>query len=286
LQVLESRAVATEVVKQYPLGLRVLPIRIGAKSLDDVAVVSEPLADTIHLAFKDGIVIASAGAARVRAPFDSLITIGGIAFRVKADPHVDNPVLVTTSLVNAANNLAGALSSRQRKATDVIDVMYVSEDPYQAQQIVNAAVGVFRDVNAQTAQAESRRRREFLGEQVAHSDSLLREAAEQLSAFRSAEHLYGGPEQVTAQQAQLLAQEEKRQDMAADRDVLNKLLATIQQSHDSTRGKALRAIASSPSVAANPIISGLYQQLMDFELIRDSLTADESRCAAREPHDP
>src|SRR5664279_1805659 len=42
LQVLDSRAVATEVVKQYPLGLRVLPLRIGAKSLDDVAIVSEP----------------------------------------------------------------------------------------------------------------------------------------------------------------------------------------------------------------------------------------------------
>ncbi len=283
IQVLDSRAVAMEVVKQHPLGLRVIPVGIGAKSLDDVSVISEPIADTIHLAIKGGIVTATAGAARVRAPLDSLITIGGIAFSVKSDPRSENPMLVTTSLTNAANALSAALTPRQRKATDVIDVLYVSEDPYQAQQVVNAAVNVFRDVNAQTAQAESRRRREFLGEQVNHSDSLLREAADQLSAFRSREHLYGSSDQITAQQGQLLAQEEKRQDMAADRDVLNKLLATIQHSRDSSRTQALRAIASSPSIASNPIISGLYSQLMDLELTRDSLTSGEWGAAPTNP---
>src|SRR5664279_4876014 len=39
IQVLNSRAVATEVVKQHPLGLRVMPVGIGAKSLDDVDVI-------------------------------------------------------------------------------------------------------------------------------------------------------------------------------------------------------------------------------------------------------
>ena len=87
IQVLDSRAVAMEVVKQHPLGLRVIPVGIGAKSLDDVSVISEPIADTIHLAIKGGIVTATAGMARVRAPLDSLIRIGGIAFSVKSDPR-------------------------------------------------------------------------------------------------------------------------------------------------------------------------------------------------------
>jgi tyrosine-protein kinase Etk/Wzc len=214
---------------------------------------------------------------------DSLITIGGIAFRVHNDPRVKNPALVTTSLSNAAGALSLALSARQRKSTDVIDVLYVSEDPYQAQQIVNAAVAVFRDFNAQTAQAESRRRREFLGEQVDRSDSSLRVAQEQLSEYRSREHIYGSAEQVTTQQAQLLQQDDKRQEMAADREVYRKLLATIQQSPDSSRAKALRAIASSPGIATNPVVMALYQQLIGFELIRDSLTSGEWGSAPTNP---
>ena len=93
----------------------------------------------------------------------------------------------------AAIDLSGALNAKQRKMTDVVDVEYVGDDPFEAQQIVNGVVDVFRDVSAQTAQAQSRRRREFLGAQLIQSDSALAVAQQNLSDFRSREHLFGSP---------------------------------------------------------------------------------------------
>jgi uncharacterized protein involved in exopolysaccharide biosynthesis len=171
----------------------------------------------------------------VSAPYDSVVTIGGVAFSVRGDPHLPSAALTTTSLISATSGLTLALSARQRKSTDVIDVYYVSDDPYQSQQVVNAAVQVFRDYNAQTAQAESRRRREFLGEQVTRSDSMLRGAEQQLSDFRSREHLYGSDAQVTAQEAQLLALQDQRVQMAADREVYQRVMATIHKPADSAQ---------------------------------------------------
>ena len=219
----------------------------------------------------------------MNAPYDSVITIGGVAFSVRGDPHLPSAALTTTSFISATNGLTLALSARQRKSTDVIDVFYVSNDPYQSQQVVNAAVQVFRDYNAQTAQAESRRRREFLGEQVTRSDSVLRGAEQQLSDFRSREHLYGSDAQVTAQEAQLLALQDQRVQMAADREVYQRVLATIDHPADSAQSKALRSLIASPGLAANPLILALYQQLVTFELLRDSLTAGEFGSAPTDP---
>jgi tyrosine-protein kinase Etk/Wzc len=283
LQVLESRTVASEVVKQHPLGLRVKPVGIAAKSLENVRVVSEPLADTIHLKFQPTRLTATAGRASVSAPYDSVVTIGGVAFSVRGDPHLPSAALTTTSLISATSGLTMSLSAHQRKSTDVIDVVYVSDDPYQSQQVVNAAVQVFRDYNAQTAQAESRRRREFLGEQVARSDSVLRGAEQQLSDFRSREHLYGSDAQVTAQEAQLLALQDQRVQMAADREVYQRVLATIHGPADSAQSKALRSLIASPGLATNPLILALYQQLVTFELLRDSLTAGDFGSAPTDP---
>ena len=283
LQVLDSRAVATQVVLQHPLGLRVIPIGVGLRSITSLAVVSEPVADSIHLAFNASGVVAKMRGAEVKAPYDSLITIGGLAFTVKNNPGVSEGALVSRSVSRAAIDLSGALNAKQRKMTDVVDVEYVGDDPFEAQQIVNGVVQVFHDVSAQTAQAQSRRRREFLGAQLIQSDSALAVAQQNLSDFRSREHLYGSTEQITAQQTQLLSIDEKRQEMASDRDVYQRLLATLQKPLNDSVSKTLRTIISSPSIATNPMVASLYQQLMSFELMRDSLTAGEWGSAATNP---
>ena len=283
LQVLDSRMVATEVVKQHPLGLRVIPKGMGAKNISTLTVVSEPVADSIRLRFKPKEVVASVGATTARAAYDSLMTIGGLTFAVKDNPGAPEAWLVSRPLVSAAISLTGALTPRQRKLTDVVDVDYVDEDPYQAQQVVNATVQVFQDVNASTWQAESRRRREFLGQQVQRTDSQFSDAQQKLSDFRSAEHVYGSTEQVTAQQTELFALQDKRQEMIGDRDMYQRLLATLRGPRDSVRRQTLQTIVSSPGIAANPVVSGLYDQMVQIELARDSLTAGEYGSAPTNP---
>lgn len=283
MQVLDSRAVAAEVVKRHPLGLRVIPLGIGPKMFGDLHVVSDSLADSIHLTFSRATVTASTGGVTVRAPYDSLITIGGIAFTVKDDPHASEGALVSKSVIGAATALTIAVTARQRKSTDVVDVDYVADDPFQAQQVVNAVVSVFRDVNAQGAQAESRRRREFLEVQVKRADSMLTDAGERLSDFRSREHLFGSTEQMTTQQSAVLQAEMRRADYAGARDMYKRLLVTLQQPNSTSKAQTLQTVVSSPDIAANPIVSGLYTQLADLYLTRDSLTAGRWGSAPTNP---
>ena len=55
-------------VEQHPLGLRVIPVGVGIRSITSLQIVSEPIADSIHLAFESGMVVASAQGAEKRAP--------------------------------------------------------------------------------------------------------------------------------------------------------------------------------------------------------------------------
>ncbi len=75
--------------------------------------------------------------------------------------------------------VAGLLVTR-REATDVIDVRYIAEDPRTAQRIVNSTVHAFQALNVQWARERSRRRREFLAEQLSQTDSMLARAQAEL----------------------------------------------------------------------------------------------------------
>ena len=87
----------------------------------------------------------------------------------------------------------------------MIDVGFIAEDPRTAQRIVNSTVHAFQTLNVQWARERSRRRGEFLAEQLAQTDSMLERAQAELSSFRSRQQLASSRDKLAAEQSALLA---------------------------------------------------------------------------------
>ncbi len=134
--------------------------------------------------------------------------------------------------------------SPARELTDVIDVGFIAEDPRTAQRIVNSTVQAFQTLNVQWARERSRRRGEFLAEQLAQTDSTLERAQAELSSFRSRQQLASSRHKLQAEQAALLTLDARREELEADRQTFGALARAAQGR--ATRPRARRRSAPWP----------------------------------------
>ena len=275
VQVLRSRGVIGNVVDRVGLRLAAPDHPRARGLLEDVYV--GPAAedgDTVRVAFTAAGVRARGRDAAVQAPYGAPVSVAGVQFTVPVRPAgPDSLVLVVAPREQVVDRVQSGLRVRVRERTDVLDVEYVSTDPVVAQRVVNAAAEAFREVNVRAAQQKSRRRREFVEQQLARSDSVLQDAQRALSAFQAREQVFSSSEQFAAEQKSLLELDVRREDMETERRTLETLLATLQRQGSAGSIEALRALVSSPGLSASPVINGLYTQLAHYESTRDSLMA-------------
>jgi capsular exopolysaccharide synthesis family protein len=170
-----------------------------------------------------------------------------------------------------------------RVGTDVIDVKYVDPDPALAQQFANGLVRLFQAANGHSAQDQARRRREFLGQQLRVTDSLLMQAEEALSTFRSRQQMGSSRDNLSAEQATATAIEAQQAQLRADRRVLAALLERVRGSGAAAQEEGFRALAYAPEIAADPILAQLQQRLIDYRGRLDSLTTGPWRSLASHP---
>ena len=171
----------------------------------------------------------------------------------------------------------------RRTDTDVIDIQYTAGDAATAQRIVNATVQAFQSINVKWARERSRRRREFLAEQVAQTDSMLARSQAELASFRSRQELASSADKLKAQQGTQLQIETRMAELDADRQTFRALQQQLKSSDEATRAQAIRALGTAPSMADNSAISGIYQQLLKFQDRLDSMTTGPWRVAATNP---
>lgn len=272
IQVLQSRGVAEEVARRHPLGLRVIPDGISATLLRGVELDSFVISDTLSIQFDDSGYAAQGHAAQRRAAYGATTEIDGVRFAVESRPSRRAGRLVVVSQRAAVEALLKDLDARVRKSTDAIDVSYQANDPLIAQQVVNVAVAAFQEVNARSAQQQSRRRREFVEAQLTQTDSILSDAQHALSTFASTRQVYGSDQRIAAGQSGLMDLEMKRGELSADRKMYRSLLDGLQQARGRGVNERLNAVVSSPGIASNPVVLQLFTQLTAFGAARDSLT--------------
>jgi capsular exopolysaccharide synthesis family protein len=283
LQVLKSRSVAAGVVERQALGLRVEPIGIPGRLLDGVRVTGKPSADTLRLSFADSGFTVRGNGTEAKFAYGAPAEANGVAFRVLSRPPREQGQLIVRTQDAAIDELVVRLDAKQRKFTDVIDVEYSAHDRYVAQQVLNAVITAFQSLSAETAQQQSRRRRIFLQEQLQQTDSLLAQAQQRLSDFRSRAQVYGSDEKVSAEQTGLMSIETRREELAADRKVYQSLLDRLEDHQSQGRGNALRALVASPGIAENPVVQTQYAQLVGYEAALDSLTTGRWGSAPTNP---
>jgi succinoglycan biosynthesis transport protein ExoP len=275
VQVLRSRGILGEVVDR--VGMRLTsPDHISVRGfLEGIHVGSAARdGDTIRLEFGQAGVRVDGRGAPQQVPYGMPVHVDGVQLTVASRPTGPTAAsMVVTPREDMVDRVQNKLRVRVRDRTDVLDVEYVSPDPLMSQRIVNAAAEVFREANVRTAQQKSRRRREFVEQQLARTDSVLSVAQGNLSAFQARERVFSSSERFSAEQQGLLELEVRREEMDADRRAMESLLGALQRGGNTGSSEALRALVSSPGLSANPVITGLYTQLSHYENARDSLMA-------------
>ncbi len=293
VQVLTSRTLVGSVVDS--LGLRLHPVtgptlsaplfgrRFPTGALREVAIDSSAPPDTLVLRFSDRGVIGRSHTAHGTARLGEQLRIGPVRLMVPALPPVGYAVLAIEPRDVTIDEALRRLKVVPRPGTDVIDVKFVDSDPALAQEFANQLVRLFQAANGHSAQGLAGRRREFLGEQLRVTDSLLVNAEAGLSEFRSRQQMGSSRDNLSAEQASASALDAQQAQLRADRRVFAALLERVRGTDAAAQETGFRALAYSPEVAADPILAHLQQRLLDYRTRLDSLTTGPWRSLATHP---
>jgi succinoglycan biosynthesis transport protein ExoP len=293
VQVLTSRTLVGTVIDS--MGMRFQPIspfkpgvplfgrRLPTGTFQRVVVVPDAPVDTMVIRFSREGVSARSSGGEAAARFGETLRLGPVQFMV---PHLP-PVRYTLAVIRERDvAIDGALKSLKvvpRPGTDVIDVKYYDADPATAQQFANRLARLFRSANGHSAQDQARRRREFLGEQLRVTDSMLVAAEAGLSRFRSKQEMGSSRDNLTAEQATALGLEAKRVELIADRRVYAALLQRVKDSGGEGHDAAFQALAYSPEIGSDTVLSQLQQRLITYRTRLDSLTTGPWRSLPTHP---
>lgn len=282
IEVVRSRTLLGRVVDREGLRAFLVGEGVAPDLLRDVRVPADARGgDTLSLAFGERQVEVRGGGQRAVAAYGAPVVIHGLRFTVPRRPAGETAELVVGSRAAAIAGLLGRLRARPRQDTDLFDLSYVAGDPERARQVLDAVVAEFQQLNAQQAQLRSRRRREFIEEQLVASERELAAAQVALSQFRRTQQVYSSREEFASEQQGLRDLELRREELESERQVSRNLLAAAERGGTDTR--ALRSLVSSPAMASNPVVQQLYQQLVEYEARRDSLTTGRYASAAQNP---
>jgi tyrosine-protein kinase Etk/Wzc len=272
LQVLQSRTVALEIAGREGLQLSSLSRGFGWWYIDSVSVSPTAAFDTLHATFGTSGVVVAMGPRRAQAKYGATLELPGLRMIFSSKPAVDQADLLVRSVSATADEIVLNLKGKARDRTDIVDVTEQDADPVRAAKMVNAAVLVFQDVNAQSARQQSVRRRQFIEEQLHKTESMLAEAQLQHSTFMARQHVFSSQTKFMTQQSGLAGLEVRQQELQADRSMYAGLLTALDSVPPGPqRDERLAALASS-GLSATSIVAQRYGEWLKLRGARDSLT--------------
>src|SRR6476661_5984722 len=283
VELIKSRTVAGLVVDTLGLQLASWTPDFTTGLLDGVHVDPRAAGDSVNLTFRPNDVVAKRADRTVTAPYGQMINLGVVQFSVRSRPAMETATLGIGGREASIDGLLAGLLVAPRAETDVIDVGYTAYDPISAQRIVNSTVQAFQALNVQWARERSRRRREFLGEQLSQTDSMLARAQSELANFRSRQQLASSTDKLKAEQETALQIETRMAELDADRRTFASLQQQLKSGDEQARGQAIRALGTAPGMADNQAIGTIYHQLLIYQDRLDSMTTGPWKASATNP---
>ena len=292
VELLRSRTVAGAVVDS--LGLRLQPapdllawFHPSSASLraqfQAVRVDPDAAEDTLRLAFGSDRVAARGRWSEAEAPYGSALVVGRVRFTVLSAPRTTTATLVVVPREQAIDSLLKILAVARRKSTDIVDVTYSDQDAGQAQRVANLVVRTFQGIDAGSAQEQARHRAAFLEKQFSANRTQLTKAEADLSAFQRQRLLASSGDKLAAEETSLAALDTRRGALETEHSVYESFLASLKTSSDSARLEALRDLSYTPELAADPVVSRVYQQVLVYQTRLDSLTSGPLPAARTNP---
>jgi len=283
LEVLRSRTLIGSVVDS--LGLRL--VAVGGDPLtaevSGMKVSEDADPDTVTIVFDPGGLVVSGNQGTTRVAYGDTARLGGIEFSIADRPETTEIIVSVLPRELAIDRVLANLQVVRREGTDVVNVSYLSPNPYIAQSVANAVVVTFQAQGVEAAREQSRVRREFLGEQLGQIEGVLSASQLDLTSFRSTQNLAGTAERISAEQTELLSLETRLHELRADRRLVAGLATNLSTDDENRRAAAVRAVAALPQLAAQPAVIGNYEQIMVYQTRYDSLTTGPFRVAPTNP---
>ncbi len=283
VELIRSRTVAGVVVDTLGLQLQSQTPEFPTASLSDVHVDPRAAGDSIQITFRPNDVIARRADRTLTVPYGQTVNLGVVRFTVRARPDIEAAVLGVAGREQVVDGLLAGLQVVRREATDIIDIGYIAADPVMAQRIVNTSVQAFQSLNIQWARERSRRRREFLAEQLGQTDSMLARAQAELSSFRSRQELASSNDKLKAAQGTQVQLETRMAELDADRRTFNSLQQQLKSADADTRAQAVRALGTAPAMNENAAIGTIYHQLLVYQDRLDSMTTGPWKASPTNP---
>ena len=283
IELLRSRTVAGVAVDSLGLQLVSLTPDFSVEDLAGVKVDPRAAGDSVAPGLPSDVVSARRGERAVTAPYGQLINLGVVQFVVRSRPAVETVSLGIRSRESAIDGLLGRAAGDATGADRRDRRRLHRPDPRTAQRIVNSTVQAFQTLNVQWARERSRRRGEFLAEQLAQTDSMLELAQAELSSFRSraaARRAHGTSSGGTVRPDRARC---PPPELDADRQTFGALLQRLKSSDEGSREEALRALATSPAMADNPAIGGPLSAAPEVPERIDSMTTGPWRSSPNNP---
>lgn len=286
VELVRSRSVMGAVVDS--VGLQLVAIdpndpAFAATMLADVHVDPRMGADSIMLDFAPDKVTAEFASRKASARYGDVLRLGAVQFTVPARPVVTKATIAVRMREQAIGALQTGVLVTPRAGTDVIQIAYQSTNRALAARVVNSVITSFQTLNVQSAKEKSKRRRVFLEEQFARTDSMLTRAQAELANFRSRQQLASSASKLEAEQSAMITLEGRRAELEADRNTFAALLSKLKAGDDAGRAEALRALASSPALGDNPSVGQLFSQLNNYQFRLDSMTTGPWAAAPSNP---
>lgn len=281
LEVLRSRSVVAPVVGDLGLRLRPRDPALRPSIVQDVTIPDPERSGVLGLEFAQQGFVVSGDGDRIRGTYGAPVAIGGVGFTIMQRPETREAEMGVLTRLEAVDWLLGRMNASVRDKTNVVDVTFKSGDPVLAAQVANALVEEFQRFSERSAQEQARRRRIFMEEQLAQTDSALARAQLALTRFREDAQLFSTRELLAAQQAGLMELQIRREELAVDRSIYRSLLEQLSEAEQGDHG--IQTLVSAPAMATNPVIASLYQQLVRYESALDSITAGDWGSAPSNP---
>jgi capsular exopolysaccharide synthesis family protein len=273
MMVLKGRTVLGQAVDREGFRLFNTETWLPANFTEDVEITFPPdRFGTIRLEFEKDGVSYGPDEDRRRAAYGEPIILDGVRFVVSAPPAMKAVTLRVVRRDVAIDYLQAGLQTAVQEGTGGVDVSFTSTDPFVPPRVVNAAVQVYQEVNAELARQNVRRRRAFLEEQLRTTDSLLMTAQAGLSGFRAREQSYSAAGRFTAEQGNLIQVEIQQAQMQGDLRLQENTLNRVLQGRATGQSSDMSSLMAS-GIGSSPVVSQLYSQLVGYRTERESMLA-------------
>jgi polysaccharide biosynthesis transport protein len=282
LQVMRSEVVLGDAVDRSSLRLRDLASAAPPSFLDDVEAEPTATRDTLLFTFSDsGFTVVHQGN-RTDGRYGESMDLQFVRFAVPAHPGLRSATVAFLSRDAVLQSVRGGLLTRQRSATDVVDVQFTAGNPVLAQRVLNEVVEAFQRNSVRMSQQQARMRRAFLEDQLLQAESGQQSAQLALSRFRSNAQLYSSATRMTAEQHGLMGVDLRREELLAERHTYSTVLRELER-YGTATDRWISTLLGASTITSNTLFSTMLQQLIRYETQRQELVTGETGLRTEHP---